>query len=386
MKLDRMATPLLMVPAVTALLTTAACQPDTTTSTDPFAAAPWTLSERETTIGSVDDPDYIFNPVLRMTLGPDGLLHTLHEGEATIRRWTADGAPAGTLGRKGEGPGEFQYPYQLGFFGDSLWVWDHLASRVSYFDTVGTFVGSVSVRAARADGEEPVAQPVAPLRDGTFMGLVIAGRHSIAGGKQTERPYVRMDAAGSRLARIWAEPLEPHDAISQLFGDTHLSGFGKGGLLVVDRRAWTGVGDATVRVTEMGFDGDTIFSVTVPYDPVPLAAERYDSVVRAWVGAGGGEAEIREALYRPSHLPAVSHLVVGEDGTIWLQRFDPVVVESGEPMREWWVLDSGGSPLARALTPEGLEVKLVTGDTVWGIERDELDVEYIVRHRLIKGG
>ena len=38
-----------------------------------------------------------------------------------MRRWPADGAPAGTLGRKGEGPGEFRVPYQLGFFGDSLW-------------------------------------------------------------------------------------------------------------------------------------------------------------------------------------------------------------------------------------------------------------------------
>ena len=360
-------------------------EPDTTTSTDPFAAAPWTLSERETTIGSIDDPDYIFNPVLRMALSPDGILHTLHEGEATIRRWTADAAPAGTLGRKGEGPGEFQYPYQLGFFGDSLWVWDFLASRVSYFDSAGTLLGSASVRAARGDGEEPVAQPVAPLRDGTFMGVVLAGRHAIAGGEQTERPYVWLDAAGGRLARIWAEPLEPHDAIAQLFGDGYLSGFGRRGLLVVDRRVWSGEGDATVRVTEIGFDGDTIFTAAVPYDPTVLTAERYDSVVSDWVGAGGDEAQIREALYRPSYLPAVSHLVAGDDGTIWLRRYDPVVTETGEPMREWWVLDSGGSPLARALTPDGLEVKLVTDDTVWGIERDELDVEYIVRHRLNKG-
>ncbi len=126
-------------------------------------------------------------------------------------------------------------------------------------------------------------------------------------------------------------------------------------------------------------------SAGVPYDPVPLTAQRYDSVVGDWVGAGGDEAQIREALYRPSHLPAVSNLIAGDDGTIWLQRYDPVVVETGELMSEWWVLDSEGSPLGRALTPEGLEVKLVTDGTLWGIERDELDVEYIVRYRLVQG-
>ena len=366
------------------VITGTACQRDSDTSADPLATARWTLSEREAKIGSVDDPDYIFNPILRMALGPDGLLYTLHEGEGTIRRWTADGAPAGTLGRKGEGPGEFQYPYGVGFFGDSLWVWDFLASRVSYFDLEGAFVGSVSVRAARGSPDEPAARPVAPLRDGSFMGLVLAGRHAISSGTRMERPYVRLDATGGTSARIWAEPLEPHDATSQLFGDTHLSGFGRRGLLVVNRRVWTGEGEATVRVSEIGFDGDTIFSVTVPYDPVPLTDERFDSAVRAAAGPSTSEAQLREALYRPPYLPAVSHLIGAEDGTIWLRRFDPVELETGEQVFEWWVLDGEGAPLALARTPVGLDVRLVTDDMVWGLERDELDIEYIVRHRVMK--
>ena len=152
--------PLSALPALAIIA--AACQRDSDTSADPFATALWTISDREAKIGSIDDPDHIFNPILRMALGPDGLLYTLHEGEGTIRRWTADGAPAGTLGRKGEGPGEFQYPCGVGFFGDSLWVWDFLASRVSYFDLEGAFVGSASVRAARGSPDEPAARPVAP--------------------------------------------------------------------------------------------------------------------------------------------------------------------------------------------------------------------------------
>lgn len=132
-------TPLSALPelAVTAVIIAAACQGDAGSSTDPFATDPWTLSDREARIGSVDDPDYIFNPILRMALSPDGLLYAAHGGEATIRRWTADGAPAGSVGRRGEGPGEFRVPYQVGFFGDSLWVWDFAGSRVSYFDLQG---------------------------------------------------------------------------------------------------------------------------------------------------------------------------------------------------------------------------------------------------------
>ena len=128
------------------------------------------------------------------------------------------------------------------------------------------------------------------------------------------------------------------------------------------------------------------------YDPVPLPAERFDSAVAAmseeWSGFGRPttEADIREAMYRPAYLPAVRGVMRAADGTIWLRRFDPVQSEDGESMNESWVLDAEGVPLALARFPAGVRVAVIDGDTVWGIELDELDVQYIVRYRLVKGG
>lgn len=385
MRVDRtlLSAPLALAAAA---VVTAACQRDTGSPTDPFAADPWTLSDREARIGSLDDPDYIFNPILRMALSPDGLLYTAHQGEATIRRWTADGAPAGSLGRRGEGPGEFRVPYQVGFFGDSLWVWDVAGGRVSYFDLRGEFLGSVSAKADVSWDVSPV-RPIAPLRDGTFMWMRLPFFPN-GSGTGNEVPFAKIDADGRMLALIWAQPWEPHDAAGQYFGDAHLSGLGRRGLLVVDRRVWTGEGEATIRVGEIGFDGDTIFTAAVSYDPVPLTDERFDAGVRAAAEgrADTSEAQMRGLMYRPPYLPAVSHVIGAEDGTVWLRRFDPVETDAGEEVFEWWVLDGEGSPLARALTPAGLDVRLITADMVWGLERDELDVEYIVRYRLTKDG
>ena len=327
--------PLAALSALAALLIATACQPDTSPPPDPFPPDPWTLSDPEARIGSVDDPDHIFNPVTHMALGPDGLLYTTHAGEGTVRRWTADGVPAGSLGRRGEGPGEFQYPFGLGFFGDSLWVWDVVAVRVSYFDLEGGFLGSVQVRGNAGGATGSPVRPVVPLRDGTFMGMTLPASTSIARGSQTESPFVRLNADGRSLNRIWTQPWRRHDTFAtssarQPFGDDHLSGMGARGLLVVERRAWTGEGDPTMRVSEIGFDGDTIFTAAVPYDPVPLPAERFDSVVGAWAGGNvASEARIREAMYRPSYLSAVSRLIGAQDGTVWLQRFDPVEVVGG---------------------------------------------------------
>lgn len=390
-----------------AALVAVGCRGDTASEAGPFADNLWTLSEREIRIGSVDDPDYAFGPIVDLVPGPDGLLYTMHWGEGTIRRWTADGTPAGSVGRKGEGPGEFERPLRMGFFGDSLWVWDTDAYRVSYFDLEGEFLGSVSPKVEIGGMDDSPPRPSTPLRDGTFIGGAPAWSDGIARGTLTETPYVHLDADGNRLAGIWTMPHEPRDIFailnesgfggsysSQPFGDGVRASVGDGGMLVLERRAWTGAGEPAVKLTKIGLDGDTIFTAAIRYDPVPLPSARYDSAVASKMdqsrGRSGsvtvGEADIRKAMYRPEYLPAVRGFMQADDGTIWLRRFDPVEGETGESMTEWWVLDAEGAPLARALTPVSLPMMVISGDTVWGIERDELGVQYMVRYRLVKDG
>lgn len=385
-----------------AVIIAAGCQTDAGSAPDAFEDNLWTLSERELRIGSVDDPDYMIGFIGGITLGPDGLLYTLEWTEGSIRRWTPDGEPAGSFGRRGEGPGEFEQASSMGFFGDSLWVWDTEAYRVSYFDLDGEFLGSVSPRVDIGTMEEWPPRPDRPLRDGTFIGRSPMVGYAMADGTLKEAPIVRLDADGNRLARIWANPVERHNVFSitsgemrrfssQPFADDYFPSVGDNGVLVVDRRAWTGEGEASVKVVQIGLDGDTVFSAAVPYDPVPLSAERFDSAVAARVErwrsspAFADEGKIRDEMYRPAYLPAVSGVMRAADGAIWLRRFDPVASEDGETMYEWWVLDAEGAPLARALIPADLRVAVIDGDTVWGIEVDELDVQYIVRYGVVKG-
>ncbi len=395
-----------MLAVTLASVLSAGCGGGADSAVNPFAGAPWTLDGPEVRIGSLDDPDYVFGPVIGLAEGPDGVLHSMHWGEAVIRRWAPEGTPAGAVGREGEGPGEFQAVSGLGFFGDSLWVWDRRGYRVSYFDMEANFLGSVSPRVEMGTREESPPRPSSPLRDGTFLGVSPGWSHAIATGTLTASPYAHLDGDGRRLATIWSMPYLPRDVFailaddgvggsfsSQPFGDGFMPTVGQRGLLVLERRVWTGTGEPSVRVSRIDFNGDTLLTAAIPYEPVPLPAERFDSVLAAWTESwtnrpgrfSATAADVREAMYRPEYLPAVDAIMEAEDGTIWLQRFDPIVSESGESMTEWWVLDLDGAPLARALTPSGLSVRAISGNVVWGVESDELDVEYIVRYRLVKG-
>lgn len=64
-------------------------------------------------------------------------------GNARVYRWGCDGRPLPAIGRKGEGPGEFQVPSALQRFrGDTVAVWDHPLGRLSYFGADGRPLGS----------------------------------------------------------------------------------------------------------------------------------------------------------------------------------------------------------------------------------------------------
>ncbi len=376
------------------------CQSEAGSSPDLFDGEPWTLSGPELKIGSLDDPEFVFGTVGMAGPGPDGFVYSLHPREATIRRWTADGVPAGTVGRQGEGPGEFTQPGRMGFFGDSLWVMDYGLRRITYFDLEGTLLGSLSPPMNHEEPGGVTLRPSVPLRDGTLIARAGAPTLLIATGELTRNPVTRIDAEGNVLGTIWFQPFRPMDILAilgqdgfggffsvQPFQDAPLSANMEDGLLVVDRRSWTGDGPATITVTRLGLAGDTLFASDLPYTPVPLTSERVDSVVRASTERFGRfpEGDIRDATYRPSYLPPVSGVVVGRDGTLWLRHFDPFESTNGERLYEWWVLDVSGAPLVRALIPARMRILTVTSEMVWGVERDELDVDYIVAYRLVKG-
>ena len=370
----------------------------------------WSVEGPMVRIGSVDDPDFAFQSVAALAMSPNGILHSLHRGEATIRRWDAEGNPAGILGGKGEGPGEFDTPGGLGFFGDTLWVMDRHAYRVSYFDLDGSFLGSVTPRVDMSrDPENPnasVPRPSFPLRDGTLYGIAPAWSDAIARGQLSEAKHVQMDPKGGNLATVWVQPYRPTDVLALLresggtfgrqpFGDNPLFHVSSDGvLLVLNRRVSESGGKATIRITKIAMTGDTLLAKEIDYTPEPLPREKIDSASHAQaegmyefmrrmdgeLSLAKLEADLRKATYSPDYLPAVQSMVVADDGSVWLQRFTP-----SENGHVWWVLDEDAEPIATVVTPMGFQVLLITGETLWGIERDDFDVNYIVRYDVVLG-
>jgi DNA-binding beta-propeller fold protein YncE len=76
---------------------------------------------------------------------PEGNIYVVDSGAKNIKKFDAQGKFLKTIGREGQGPGEFDGPYYSTFAGDRLIVWDSGSRRLSYFTPEGDFVNSINI-------------------------------------------------------------------------------------------------------------------------------------------------------------------------------------------------------------------------------------------------
>lgn len=366
------------------------------------------IASEELRVGSPEDHEAAFTWFRQLEVGPDGTIFTAHPQESQIRVHDASGSFVGTIGRKGEGPGEFDRVGVMAIVGDTLWVLDHGLYRFSYFNLDGRLLGT---RRIPVDlGDSPTDIPPRPrglLRDGTIIAAPPAYSHMVASGELTESYLVRMDTAGSTkdtIARYslvhttWEitnnerGPAYFGSYRRQPFSDTEIVAVSDYDMIAVrlNRAPPRPVDSAAFTVTAWRIDGDTIFSHAFRYDPIPLRTAMVDSIIDGFAESVanseflGGRATFeeaagwaREGLYLPLYHPPVSSLVIASDGQLWLRA-----EELGAPTVKWRILSAKGDPVGFVALPSGFTMLYARGLQVWGTEYDELDVPYIVRYRV----
>lgn len=374
-------------------------------SSETLSDLPIRSAELELRVGSVDDPEYALTYFRAVGTGPDGTMYTLHRMDQEVRVFGPDGTALGTIGGRGDGPGELQNAAAMGWVGDTLWVLDYRGYRFNQYDASGEFLGSFIVpfeSGERGEAGPPRARGLLP--DGTVHGAVPAFSHLIQDGSLTHEAPVLLRRDGTVLQELprirfgrnqWAiyDPDDPQAGglyRPQPFADGPLWSYipGEQAIFVLEREAPTSVEDAAFHLTKLSFEGDTLWSRDYPVTPTRLRAAVADSVldeVARMMGEremlGATEATARRwaalTLHRPEFRPPVAAMVIARDKSIWLS-----LGPDDQGAADWLVLDVSGEPVARTSLPSDAEVLLVDPPLVYARGRDELDVPYLLRFRV----
>ena len=104
--------------------------------------------------------------------------------------------------------------------------------------------------------------------------------------------------------------------------------------------------------------------------------------------------QLRNRLHFADFFPAFQAVVAGPLGTIWVQHVQPASELSEEDFvsfsisedfgaPKWDVFDNEGRFLGVVAMPRRFKPMVFRGDRIYGVWRDELDVQYLVRLRIV---
>ena len=358
-----------------------------------------TLTEEVRIGGLVDSPDYLFSEIFAIAGRPSGITYVLDTHPYSIREYDPNGRFVRSIGREGEGPGEYLSPLGLSAMSQGqLAVWDQRTRRISIYGSDGVLdelvhVDAMAVYDDRAFVVGSGGEFFVKVR--TSAPRMIEGRYFTA----TRSDYVLVAPNGTVLDTLRADDTTAPILPEPLMVLTH-SGYRKP-FAVEALSALSPLGYFVV-----GVNDEYAFSIKHPTQPVEVRRHGFSRVQvfrgeRAQWEARKEWSEARSGMsFRdiPDQKPAYRDLWVDSDGRIWVHRYSeaaqrneaiPEVVVNGDPPGiTWWepsvhdVYSPDGSLDFCVTLPDNAEIMASTGDLVWGVFRGPLGEEHVIRWRI----
>jgi hypothetical protein len=362
----------------------------------------WTVVE-ELRIGTAEgDPDYQFGLLAQggsIAVASDGGIVALDQLGQHLKVFTPDGKYERTIGGPGGGPGELGRGAGAVLLapGDTILVSDISNQRANLYLLDGTFIRSFPLNIV--DGipvrweSSANGRIVAQLRRLAFPGstappdsmdvIVVRNLDGSTGDTLMHVPSGKTVSFSGGAPRFDLFSAEPAWA---LLGDRILYG--------VNDEYRIGIyapGSKLERVVEKPFERDAVGEA----DQQAVK----DLLGKAWTGAGATPqqvAQLMTGVHFAANYPAYAQMLGGSNGTIWVQHIQAPSKLSEEERatfnpqfdlaaREWDVFDNQGRFLGVVAMPRRFQPVLFIGDKIYGIQRDELDVQYVVRLGIVKG-
>ncbi len=360
----------------------------------------WTATE-DLRVGTVaGEPEYQFGQLAFVEVVDDGTMYAMDILAREVKAYGPDGTYLRTIGGPGSGPGEIGqgavFVFDDGQGG--LIVPDLGNQRVNRYSPEGEPEGSFRIELQAGVptrwGIDPSGRLFAQLR-----GLAVPGIAALEEGD----PIVVYDTTGAVI-----------DTIAMLPKGQTLAGVTEEQFSMVlfsPEPVWDLDDNGDIyyamndqyRVLVNDQDGNLKRIITRDVERKPVEEADRNAILRllreqyAQFGLPPAQIEtIMQGIGFADSYPAFGQIFLGPGETLWVQRirsardmaegqeegfeFDPQAI--GSP--EWEVLDSEGRFLGVVTLPEGFAPVNVKDDLLYGVWRDELDVQYLMRVKVTR--
>ena len=363
------------------------------------------LSESAYKFGDVMAGGALFDRIYVRVTADNRRVFVLEPFRSRVSIWTPDGKRLVDVGGSGEGPGDLSHPHRVDLDESGFYVRD--LQRISYFSYDGSLLRTVPNLPTSVSYQGFPIRTYVLLEDGSFLGVpgipagvrlgrwggdpihtkpVLRVRVSKRGWLQEE--LLRYDVRNATMAIPFRDG---HYFAGQPYSDSDWYRLDReAGSVVLARSAGDDLQGGEVDLIEVNATGDTVWRRRLELEPAKLSRAMLDatmdSLVRVVmkemeVGPGRARDLAEEALYAPEYLPSVrSFILSASSGQVWLRSQERV-----DTLSVWYSVERGDTvtPPRRVLLPESIVLTDATETHVWGVWKDELDVNHVVGRRLV---
>ena len=350
----------------------------------------WGFEEVLTIGEAAGDPDYQFGQIAGLDATSDGRILVLDNQAQHVKVFSADGVFERTVGQAGSGPGEFGPGAAVLMVGtaDTVIVPDAGNQRVNVI-----LLGEGESTSFPLSFEEGI-----PMRwQLSNSGILVVQRRALNLPNQ-EAVDVDLIARQAYDGTIVDTLLTPPRGETFSFG---------GGLpefhFFAAEPMWTLLNDGTFvyavnsdyRISVAGPDGGVTRIITMPSEPVQVTErdrEIITELIMRLMEEQGVPPQaldgIRQGISYEDVFPAFTQLRNGPEQSLWVQRmgvpsdmtddeqenWNPLLDQGSD---EWDVFDADGRYLGVVTIPDRFSPFSLKGDLLYGVWRDEFEVQYV---------
>lgn len=355
----------------------------------------WGFEEVLTIGEAAGDPDYQFGQIAGLDVTSDGRILVLDNLAQHVKVYSTDGVFERTIGQAGSGPGEFGPGAAVLMVGtaDTVIVPDAGNQRVNVI-----LLGEGEHTSFPLSFEEGI-----PMRWQISNSGVLAVQRRALNLPNQEAVDVDLIARQAYDGSIVDTMLTPQRGETFSFG---------GGLpefhFFSPEPTWTLLNDGTFvhamsneyRISVTGADGSVVRVITMPSEPVPVSAEDKEIITGFIVRLMGEQGvppqaldAIEQGISYEEQFPAFTQLRNGPEQSLWVQRigvpsdmtaderenWNPMLDQGSD---EWDVFDSEGRFMGFVTMPDRFTPFSLKGDLLYGVWRDEFEVQYVKVYRI----
>jgi len=302
--------------------------------------------EEDLSIGREDDDNYLFYDPRNISVDDKRNIYILERGNHRIQKFDKDGQFLQTIGKDGQGPGEFERPYSL-FLDKNNNIYVSDRGKIHFFNPTGEFVKTI-----------PLSDQISNFfvsSEGNIFGMMTQRSE-----RERTELIVKMDSEGKTLKNInkFAEVnqiMRKSGNMVSTFSLTHTYNPRLHFAFSNDEQLYSG-NSSEYTFSQINLEGEVELIVKKEESFHPISQKEKDKIfeglsqlVEQWP-----KEVVEEAVQFPGHRPFFDRILTDDRGRIFIRRVKPVLDETENV--EFDIFSKDGYYLYRAILPLSPEI------------------------------